>query len=510
MGSQMVEMRVGLTVVWTFCLLGWTDAQATSPIDVRQAQLFLDDDVIESTTLVSRELHQPIKHPANPLLGPEKPWEGPTMNYLSGVFLDRTTQRFRVFYVGVVNGKVPGMPKVFYPVCTAESDDGIHWVRPQLTHHADLTGGPNNIVLHLDHGCIAAPNIIYEPDDEQAPWKLLIHHSPGSPCHYFVRMATSQDGIRWNWVTTSEDAVYAKLHDRMTAFVDRSNPEFPFVVFGRPSLSRDYPLIYPGRIHAREVFQTRLSKDGQRTMHDPIVALRPDLEDPLDVEFYHMSAFRYESLYIGTLMIYHVKDPPCSEVQLLTSRDMRKWERVRPREAFIDHSLPEGRRHGVWDAAGVQPQLSPPLLHDGALSFYYYGGPAFHGSRFLKGRYQLGLAQLRPDGFASLRATWRTGVVTTKPFLWPGGTLVVNGKELGGSRTSESFLKVAVLNEDGEVVPGFSQSDCSPLAGDYVAGQPTWEGQPNGLDSLVGQTIRLRFFMKQADLFSFKSVAESN
>ena len=136
------------------------------------------------------------------------------MNYLSGVFLDRTTQRFRVFYVGGVNGKVPGMPKVFYPVCTAESDDGIHWVRPQLTHHADLTGGPNNIVLHLDHGCIAAPNIIYEPDDEQAPWKLLIHHSPGSPCHYFVRMATSQDGIRWNWVTTSEDAVYAKLHDR--------------------------------------------------------------------------------------------------------------------------------------------------------------------------------------------------------------------------------------------------------------------------------------------------------
>lgn len=488
--------------------LTWCAAHAQEPIDVRQAQLFLDDSVVESSTLVRRVLHKPIRHPLNPLLRPEKPWEGPTMNYLSGVFFDQTTERFRVFYVGVVNGGIPGMPKVFYPICTAESTDGIHWRRPELTHYAHLTGGPNNIVLHLDHGCVAAPNIIYEPEDKQAPWKLLIHHSPRTPCHYFVRMATSMDGISWDWVTTAEDAVYAKLHDRMTALADRSNPEFPYLLLGRPSLSRDYPLIYPGRIHTREVFQTRLSADGRRIMHDPVLTLRPDPEDPLDVEFYHLSAFRYESLYIGTLMIYHVEDPPSSEVQLVTTRDLQQWHRVRPRQPFIDNSLPEGRRQGIWDAAGVQPQLSPPLRHDGALYFYYYGGPAFHGSRFLRGRFQLGLAQLRPDGFASLQAGWRTGVVTTRPFQWPGGALVVNGQELGGSRTDESGLRVAVLNERGETMPGFADTNCVPLAGDYVEGKPIWNGQPEGLDSFIGQTIRLRFFLKQAEIYSFKSILE--
>jgi hypothetical protein len=188
-------------------------------IDVRQAQLFIDDAIVETSTLVERVFHQPIRHPANPLLSPEEPWEGPTMNYLSGVYRDQTSGLFRVWYVGVVNGGVPGMPKVFYPICTAHSKDGIHWQRPKLDSYAQLTGGPNNIVLHLDHGCIAAPNIIYEPEDPVAPWKLFIHHSPTTPCHYFVRHATSHDGLHWEWKTTTEDQVYAKLHDRMTVAV---------------------------------------------------------------------------------------------------------------------------------------------------------------------------------------------------------------------------------------------------------------------------------------------------
>ena len=497
----------GVCVVFQILFFGVIETAVADEIDVRQAQLFLDDGVIESSTLVERVMHQPIRHPANPLLTPEEPWEGPTMNYLSGVFRDEESGLFRVFYVGVVNGGVPGMPKIFYPICTATSKDGIRWQRPQLEHYADLTGGPNNIVLHLDQGCIAAPSIIHEPEDKEAPWKLLIHHSIKSPCHYYVRLATSRDGIHWEWKTTAKDAVYAKLHDRMTAMLDRTNPEFPYLLFGRPSLSADYPLIYPGRINQREVFQTRLSSDGKKLSGTPTVTLRPDLEDPPEVEFYHMSAFRYESLYIGTLMIYRVEDPPSAEVQLVTSRDTQNWHRVRPRRAFIQGSFPAGRQQGVWDAAGVQPQLSPPLLHDGALYFYYYGGPAFHGSRFMKGRFQLGLALLRPDGFASLKSTWREGVITTKPFRWPGGQLVINGQELGGSRTNQAYLQVAVLDKDGQEIPGYEQSESDILAGDFPAGVPSWSDKPQNLDPLIGQTIRLRFFLRQAEIFSFRSVS---
>lgn len=61
------------------------------------------------------------------------------------------------------------MLKVFYPICTAHFKHGIHWVRPKRDTYSHLTGCKNNLVLHLDHGCIAAPNIIYKSENTNAP-----------------------------------------------------------------------------------------------------------------------------------------------------------------------------------------------------------------------------------------------------------------------------------------------------------------------------------------------------
>lgn len=500
--SRGVPLRAALTVavlMAAFCVASGGE------IDVRKTQLFLDDEIIESVTLLERVLHQPIRHSENPLLSPEEPWEGSTMNYLGGVYRDEATGLFRAWYVGVVSGGVPGMPKIHYPICIVLSDDGIRWRRPKLNHYAHLTGGPNNIVLHLE-GCASAPTILHDKNDPDRPWKLIIHHSPAgvTPCHYYVRLATSTDGINWKWEATAKTGVYAKMHDRLTAKLDPTNREFPYVLFGRPALSRDYPLLYPGRIWTREVFQTRLSADAGRISEDPVPVLRPDLEDPTDTEFYHLHAFAYESLHIGVLMTYRVSDPPRAEVQLVTSRDLRSWQRVRPRRAFIPSLLPEGRDHGIWDAAGVQPALSPPILHKGALWFYYYGGPEFHGSRFLHGDYRLGVARLRPDGFASLRANWREGTLTTRSFKWPGGKLVINCETRGVP--TESGLRVAVLNEAGHAFPEYSRKYSDPIERDSVAVTPTWSDKPQDLDSLIGKKIRLRFFMRQADLYSFKAL----
>ena len=38
------------------------------------------------------------------------------------------------------------------------------------------------------------------------------------------------------------------------------------------------------------------------------------------------------------------------------------------------------------------------------------------------------------------------------------------------------------------------------------AGIPSWSDQPQELDSLIGKTIRLRFFLRQAEIYSFQSV----
>lgn len=483
-------------------------AQA-SEIDARQTQLFIDDEIIESSTLLQRVVHQPIRYSMNPLLSPEEPWEGSGLNYFGGVYRDEKTGLFRAWYVGTVAGNVPGMPKVYFPVCLITSQDGIRWTRPKLMVNSHLTGGPNNIVLHLESGCIAAPNILHTPEDARRPWKLIIHHSPTTPCRYNVRMASSADGVHWQWET--EGGFHAGFHDRLTAMFDPASKDAPYLLFSRPgAAARNYPLLYADRVRTREVYQARLAADGRSLATTPRLTVRPDLEDDPFAEIYHMSAFRYESLYLGYLLLYRSNESPSAEVQLITSRDAVNWQRPRPRTPFIPSLLPEGRKTGQWDAGGAQTTLSGPIAHHGALWIYYYGHPAFHDNRHLKGEGRLGVARLRMDGFASLRANWREGYVTTKPFIWPGGKLRVNCEILGGNGTREdAWVRVAILDEGGRPLPGLSRVESDAIVTDVVAGEPTWSGRSQDLQHLAGKRIRLRFFLREAEIYSFRVDKES-
>jgi len=474
-------------------------------IDVRETQLFIDDAIIESTTLLQRVIHQPIRYSMNPLFSPEEPWEGTGLNYLGGVFRDEKTGQFRAWYVGTVSGNVPGMPKVFFPICLITSQDGIKWTRPKLDVNSHLTGGPNNIVLHLESGCIAAPNILHNPDDAQRPWKLIIHHSPTTPCRYNVRLASSADGVHWQWET--EGGFHAGFHDRLTAMFDPVDKSAPYLLFSRPgSVARDNPLLYADRVRTREVYQARLAADGRSLSTTPRLTVRADLEDDPFTEVYHMSAFRYKSLYLGYLLLYRSHESPSGELELITSRDGVNWQRPRPRTPFIPSLLPEGRKSGQWDAGGVQPVLNGPIVHQDALWIYYYGQPAFHDNRHLKGDGRLGLARIRMDGFASLRAKWREGYVTTKPFLWTGGKLRVNCEITGGNGTREdAWVRTAILDEAGQSLPGFSRAESDAIVMDVVAGEPTWSGKSQDLQHLAGKRIRLRFFLREAEIYSFRA-----
>ena len=54
----------------------------------RRTQLFLDGEIIEQTVRLQRIIHQPQKHPGNPLYTVGAPWEGEGMVYLAGVYID--------------------------------------------------------------------------------------------------------------------------------------------------------------------------------------------------------------------------------------------------------------------------------------------------------------------------------------------------------------------------------------------------------------------------------------
>ena len=64
--------------------------------DVRYAQLFLDDAVIEQTVRLQRVFHQPHKYHTNPVYTVGTPWEGNGVVYLAGVYIDPVDQLRKV------------------------------------------------------------------------------------------------------------------------------------------------------------------------------------------------------------------------------------------------------------------------------------------------------------------------------------------------------------------------------------------------------------------------------
>src|SRR4051794_409791 len=103
-----------------------TAPPAVIPIDVGR-QLFVDDFLIERTDL-TRTLHRPTPHPGNPIVRPDKPWEGAgtkramAMVFSDGVWFDPDERLFKMWYMG---GYGRG-------VCYARSADGVRWEKPEL------------------------------------------------------------------------------------------------------------------------------------------------------------------------------------------------------------------------------------------------------------------------------------------------------------------------------------------------------------------------------------------
>ncbi len=105
---------------------------------------------------------------------------------------------------------------------------------------------------------------------------------------------------------------------------------------------------------------------------------------------------------------------------------------------------------------------------------------------------------LRLDGFSSLNAPYAGGEMTTKPFTFAGDELEINyATSAGGS------ILVELQDEAGLLIPGYAAADCNELIGDEIERVVAWQGR-SAVGSLAGNTVRLRYVMKDADVYSFR------
>ena len=66
-------------------------------------------------------------------------------------------------------------------------------------------------------------------------------------------------------------------------------------------------------------------------------------------------------------------------------------------------------------------------------------------------------------------------------------------------------MYVEIQDMEGKALPGYSIKDCKEIYGDTIKREVNWK---NGTDvsALAGKPVRLRFVLKDADLFSFQFI----
>jgi hypothetical protein len=105
---------------------------------------------------------------------------------------------------------------------------------------------------------------------------------------------------------------------------------------------------------------------------------------------------------------------------------------------------------------------------------------------------------IRVDGFASVNAGYEGGEMVTHPVQFSGSELVLNY-----ATSAAGSVRVEVQDVDGRPIPGYTLDECPEIYGDEIEHVVAWKTERD-LASVAGQAVRLRFVLKDADLYSLR------
>ena len=480
-------------------------------------ELFVDDYLIESMEGVGLRLHEPKS--AGTALTLENPWEGNTCAYFN---LFQDGDLYRMYYRGsnladyALTDLLQEREKVLkdHPpvIAYAESSDGIYWRKPKLGLF-EFQGSRDNNILWIDtpgDQKISDGMYVFKDGNPEAPDSQRYKALGGSS--YPLVALVSPDGLRWTELQGQKSLIEEGLHGNAfdalnVAFWDSFRKKY--VIFFRDSDRGLHPKAKgPAYRHKGRPIQNF----GNRSFK---FASSPDFinwSSPQWVDFGDAPA---EHLYTNGATAYprapHIYlafpkrfvpwrsispralAPGVSETVFLSSRDGLRWDR-RFMEAFIRPG--RGKRNWMprtnMAAAGLI-QTSPDTI-----SLYltrHYTSPSLHLER----------VTLRTDGFVSVRADYSGGELLTIPLVFEGESLILNF-----STSAAGSLRVEIQDAAGNPLPGFALADSPLIWGDEIEHKVEWDRSRSRKTSeemlrrISGMPVRLRFVMKDADLYSLR------
>jgi len=475
-----------------------------SPFDVQdRSQLFVDQVLVREARKIAFTLHPARKHPANPVVRADKPWEGWRLEIYGNVIHDTDEALFKMWYIGEDPKLLP-----HYAAYYATSKDGVHWDKP-LVGTVKLKGfDKHNVVAEQ----VVMPCVFKDrTDPDPARRYKMIAWLQKKDRGYHTMI--SPDGL--NWTRYSAQPI-CRGADVITGYHDESRGLY--VAF--PKIEQVW------RGHHRRIFWIITSTDFQKWT-EPKLILTPDLRDDasslarieevrpiLDVpdnaglirtEFYGLGAYPAESCTLAFVWVFTVnnnarygnQEGP-GELQLAVSRDLEHWERP-----FRVPCVPRGKL-GEWDCGFFCTQSQALRVGD-EVWLYYTGSNYTHGTpclyreegtgRGTKFIGAIGLAIWTLDRFVSADAPSEGGELTTVPLVFSGSRLEVNARTQPGGQ-----IVVCLCDAAGRPLQEYERSD--PVQGDNLRHVVTWNGSGN-VGSLAGKPVTVRFEMKGAELFAF-------
>lgn len=433
-------------------ILPLTAASAAEPIDIgSRRELFVDRFLVDRLENATLKLHEPQLAP---------PMQEPADNLEYGTVI-KDGDLFRLYTRDGRGARFDGDAAEVTRYC--ESRDGIHWTKPKLGLFAINGSKDNNVILHEPPFCHNFSPFLDRGPDVLAEQRFkALAGTVKSGLAAFV----SEDGIHWKKLRPEPVITYTKEYAFDSQNVSFwSESEGCYVCYFRHFLDKQL----------RSVCRTT-SADFV-TWSAP-VPLKPNFPGEHLYTSQTHPYFRAPHIYLSLPTRFHPRRGDSTDILFMTARGDAAYDRSF-REAFIRPGLDPAR----WGNRSNYAALN--VVPTGPAEMSIYTTPF---RRFT----------LRTDGFASVRAGADGGELTTKPLTFSGKQLSLNY-----STSAAGSVRVEIQDAAGKPIDGFSATDCEEIIGDEIERVVRWKAGSN-VGSLAGQPVRLRFIMKDADLYAFQ------
>ena len=442
-------------------------------------ELFVDHYLIDRLDGASLRLHEP--RPAGTAIKFDRPWEGLACGYITVLKDDGV---YRMYYRGH-----PGDgPQV---TCYAESVDGIEWTKPNLGLFEVAGTRNNNVILTPEVAGGATHNFSPMIDRRPGIPESEQYKALGGEYMEGLTAFASADGVTWRELCEETVITKGAFDSQNVSFW--SDAEGQYLCYLRVNIegvrkiarttSEDFrtwsePVQMDSGGEPREHLYTNGTTPYFRAPHIYVAlpgrfwperrALQD--EDAAELEVWEGSGGAND----------------CSDAVFMTTRGGNRYDRT-----FMESFVRPGPEKANWVSRANYPAQG--VVATGPMEMSIYVARAT-GQRSA----WLERLTLRTDGFASLHSGYGGGEMLTRPFWFDGSELVINY-----ATSAAGDIRVELRDETNSPIEGFTLDDCDLVIGDDVDRAVTWNGNPD-VSRAARQPIRLRFAMKDADLYSLR------